>query len=465
MNDLFDLPPHRELPDATRNDARDKIVHGIRGERRSGRALLPISIAAAAVVLVGGAAGLVALQHTGGRTPTAPATASPAGHQVPPMVFGSGSGGTRVERPPADQLARCAAENSRKPAGRPDPAQWQPLFSTGDTGITVLAFRTSAGPLFCELTPAMVTLSSPTGAAAGSTPQPTFVTAFGTVAGVYRPLDPKRLSVFVKTTDKTSALGPQGWDQDGVFVVANAVRVPAQSLTITTASSIVQTSPDSLGPTGRQVVVPDTGRLAVAPTRDRPLTPADQTSPAGRRLAECLANKGGGLALEVGAVSAGEGGPAVDRAAWVPGASATTADHGTVQVATYDDLYAVCISNTQQRPDVTLHILDSSGTPLYTPANPYISVAEVANETTSKTGVGYDVSPLLALPGVVKVANVATVTLSEAGKRTITATVHNRTFVFTGEDLATYYRPNADPKGTLTLLSASGAVVAKVALH
>ena len=59
----------------------------------------------------------------------------------------------------------------------------------------------------------------------------------------------------------------------------------------------------------------------------------------------------------------------------------------------------------------------------------------------------------------------ATVTLSEPGKQTITATVHNRTFVLTGEDLATYYRPNADPKGTLTLLSASGAVVAKVALH
>jgi hypothetical protein len=309
----------------------------------------------------------------------------------------------------------------------------------------------------------MVTLSSPTSASAGNTPKPTFVTAFGTVAGVYKPTDPNRRLVYVKTTDRTRGLGLLGWDQGGVFVVINAVRVPAPSLTITTASTIVQTSPDSLSPTGRQVVVPDTGRLAVAPTQDRPLTPADQTSPAGRRLAECLANKGGGLTLGPNFFFAGEGGPAIDRAAWVPGASATTTEHGTVQMGTYGDLYAVCILNTQQQPSATLDILDSSGTQLYTPTNPYISVAEVAHETNASDG--YAIGPMIALPGVVRVANVATVTLSETGQPTIAATVHNRTFVMVGSGLKAYYRPNVDPRGTLTLLSASGAVVAKVALH
>jgi hypothetical protein len=460
MNDFFELPPDRELPDTTRHQARNRIVLGIRGERRAKRTLLPISIAAAAVVLVGGAAGLVALQQPGSQTSAASSTSSAVGHQAPPLVFGPGVGGTSVARPPADQLTRCAAENARKPAGRPDPSQWQPLFTTSRSGVSVIAFHTSSGPLFCELTPAMVTLSSPTSASAGTTARPTFVTAFGTVAGVYKRTGAQHL--FVKTTDRTSPLGGPAWDQDGVFVAVNAVRVPAPSLTITTAPAL--SGPDSATSAGHQVVVPDTGRLAVAPTQDRPLTPADQTSPAGRRLATCLANTGGGLAVEPGAFGAGDGGPAVDHAAWVPGASATTADGGTVQMGTYGDLFAVCTSNTRQQPNVTLDVLNTAGTPLYTAANPYISVAEVAHE--SKATDGYAVSPMVALPGVVKSAKVATVTLSDTGKPTITATVHSGgTFVLSGNDLKAYYRPNADPRGTLTMLSASGAVLATVSLH
>jgi hypothetical protein len=456
MNDLFDRPPDRELPDATRDRARNRIVLGIRGERRPRRALLPMSIAAAAVVLVGGAAGLVALQHSGSVPSAGPGTSSAVGRQAPPQVFGPALGGTFEGRPPAADIARCAAENARRPAGRPDPAQWQPLFTTRRSGMNVLAFHTSAGPLFCELTPAMVTLSSPTDAAAGATARPTFVTAFGTVAGVYQPAGPRHPLVWVKTTDRTSALGGLAWNQDGVFVAINAVRVPAPSLTITSAETFTSAR--------HQVVVPGTGRLAVAPTQDRPLTPADQTSPAGHRLAKCLANTGGGLAVEPEAFGAGGGGPAVDPAAWVPGASATTTEHGTVQLGTYGDLLAVCTINAQQQPDVTLAVLDTSGHPLYTAVNPYIAVAEMAHE--SKSDDGYDVGPLVALPGVVKSAKVATVTLSGPGKPTITATVHSGgTFVLTGDGLKTYHRPNADPRGTLTLLSASGATLATVSLR
>jgi hypothetical protein len=444
MNDLVNLPPHRELPDAKRNRARDRIVLGIWGERRGSRALLPISIAAAAVVLVGGTAGLVALHHQGRLAPAAAGTSSGVSRQSGPDVFGPDAGGTRAGGPPADQMARCAAENARQPAGRPDPAQWQPIFTTGSSGMRVAAFHTSAGPLFCELTPAMVTLSSPTSASAGPVARPTFVTAFGTVAGVVT-IDGFH-HLWVKTTDRTSQSGMLAWEDSGVFVAVNAVHVPAPSLTFTTVGKP--------GSAGRQVVVPGTRRLAVAPTRDRPLTPADQSSPAGRRLAECLANAGGGPAA---------GGPAVDRAAWVPGASATMADHETIQLSTYGDLFAVCTFDSRQRPDAPPSVMNTSGQPLYTAVNPYLSVAEVAFE--SKAADGFDVGPLLALPGVVKSAKVATVTLSGKGKPTLAATVHNGTFVMSGDDLKDYYRPNADPRGTLSVLSASGAVLATVSLH
>jgi hypothetical protein len=441
MNDLFNLPPDRELPDATRDQARDRIVLGLRGERRGSRALLPISIAAAAVVLVGGAAGLVALQHPGSR---APATASTASHQAAPDVFPFGFGDATLGRAPADQVTRCAAENARKPAGRPDPAQWQPILTTSAPGMSAIAFHTSSGPLFCELTPAMVTLSSPTSASAGAVPRPTFVTAFGTVAGVSKSATGFH-HLWVKTTDRTSQLGSLAWERDGVFISVNAVHVPAPSLTFTSADR-----PDAPG--HPVVVVPDAARLLVAPTQDRPLTPADQTSPAGHRLAECLPNTAGG-----------PGGPAVDRAAWVPGESATMTDHGTVQLGTYGGLLAVCTLNTQQNPAVSLSIVDTTRPQVYTADNPYISVAEVANETPAKDG--FDVGPPLALPGLVKSAKVATVTLSGKGKPTITTTVHSGTFLMSGADLETYYRPNADPHGTLTVRSASGAVLTTLSLR
>jgi hypothetical protein len=231
--------------------------------------------------------------------------------------------------------------------------------------------------------------------------------------------------------------------QDGVFVAANAVRVPAPSLTFTTV--------DDRDSAGRQVVVAGTGGLAVAPTRDRPLTPADQASPAGRRLAECLANTGGA--------------PTVDRAAWVPGDSATLADHETLQLGSYGGLLAVCTFDTRQHPDAPPSIEDSTTVNPYLAANPYVWVAEVARESPSQSGTGYDVGPLVALPGLVKSAEVATVTLSGTGKPTITATVHSGTFALSGSDLKAYFRPNADPRGTISVLSASGAVLATLSLH
>ncbi|HEX5120909.1 MAG TPA: hypothetical protein VFW65_37475 [Pseudonocardiaceae bacterium] len=438
MNDLFDLPPDRELPDATRDQARYDIVVGIRGERRRSRALLPISIAVAAVALIGGAAGLVAVDHPGSVPSAAPgasgAVSDQAASVVLPLHFATGT----VSTPSADQLARCAAQNARQPAGRPDPAQWQPFFTAFARGINVIAFHTSSGPLFCELTPTMVTLSAPTNVVAGATAQPTFVTAFGTVAGVVEP-GAGFHQLRVKTTDRTSEAGNPATEIGGVFIAANAVHVPAPSLTITAS--------DNPRSGGHQVVVPDAGRLAVAPTQDRPLTPADQSSPAGRRLAECLANASGGPA---------SGGPAVDRAAWVPGQSATLDDHETVQLGSDGDLLAVCTFGTQQHPDVSLAVEDNTSVNPYLAANPYLSVAEVAHAKT------YD---LIALAGLVKSADVATVTLSSSGKPTIMATVHNGTYVLSGSGIKDYVTPNVDPKGAITVRSASGDVLATLSLH
>jgi hypothetical protein len=201
------------------------------------------------------------------------------------------------------------------------------------------------------------------------------------------------------------------------------------------------------------MVVPDTGRLAVAPTQDRPLTPADQTSPEGRRLAECLANTDGPLAVGVAA-----GGPAADPAAWVPGESAPLNDHETVQLGTYGGLFAVCTFGTRQHTATSLAVLNTTSAAVnpYLTTNPYLSVGEVTHAKT------YD---LIALVGVVKSAKVATVTLSSKGKPTITATVHSGTFVLSGNDVDAYVTPNVDPRGTISVRSASGAVLARLSLH
>jgi hypothetical protein len=79
MTDDFGFPPDRTLPDAVRAQARDRIVQGIRAEprRRPSRALLPVSIAAGVVVLVGAVVGVVAVNHHGLVTvPANPAVSS-----------------------------------------------------------------------------------------------------------------------------------------------------------------------------------------------------------------------------------------------------------------------------------------------------------------------------------------------------------------------------------------------------
>jgi hypothetical protein len=74
----FGFPPDRRLPDSVRAQARTRIVAGLRAERRPRqvRALVPISIAAAVVVIVGGAVGLVVMNHNQPANPAAGPTSS-----------------------------------------------------------------------------------------------------------------------------------------------------------------------------------------------------------------------------------------------------------------------------------------------------------------------------------------------------------------------------------------------------
>jgi hypothetical protein len=447
MNDLFDLPPERELPDAVRTQARARIVAGIRGEdRRPRRALVPISIAAAAVVLVGGAAGLIAVHHDSGlTTPAGPAGSTAASGVndagiVPPeqayqVVDGSAS---------ADLTARCAAQNSRKPAGRADPTQWQPIFTATAQGLSVIAFHTSAGPLFCELTPASVTLSAPTDASAGDTAEPTFVTGFGTVAGV---VGPGVKWLYAKTTgDQTVKIGNVAVLRDGVFVVPNGVSVPAPSVTLTTFDTARPTGP------GRSLVV-NAGQLALAPTTDKPVPPADRASAGGQRLTNCFAHA--------------PGPPVIDPAAWNTGGSATLDDHETMQLGRYDGLLAVCTFDTRQQPDVSLSVHDgevllASG-PSGIDDNPYIVIGQAFYDFHTQPG-GADGSDVVAVIGFTKSAKVATVRLSRKGKPTITASVSSGTFVLPGVDLNDYETPSGPPT-MITVLDRSGAALTQLPLH
>ena len=217
--------------------------------------------------------------------------------------------------PPADD-ARCEAQANREPAGTPGPSQWHPILTATTHDVDVIAYRTQVGPVFCEVTPSTVTLSAPVRTTTASAVV-TFRGALGSVAGVagheYRYLYAKARG------DSTTKLGAQAVIEGGVFVVPDAM----------TTQSTVQltgfTTPQPIGP-GKTVGTTElTGATTVT---DRTVPPADQSSPGGQVLANCLAHD----PTE----------PIVVPSAWLPGASATLDAHESLQLGSFHGMLAAC---------------------------------------------------------------------------------------------------------------------------
>ena len=158
----------------------------------------------------------------------------------------------------------------------PELGQWRPLLTAHHNGVTVIAFATTAGPRFCELTPTTITLSRP-----GPVRPPagqaalTFHTMSGSMAGVIAP-EVTSLSL-ERPADRLAR--QSAVIADGIFAVPNA-------FTVTPAGLVFRANHNRTG----DIVTADALPSRTAGVADRPAPQADRESPAGRRLAAAVAD-------------------------------------------------------------------------------------------------------------------------------------------------------------------------------
>lgn len=255
MNDDFDLPTRREMP----NDLLDRLDVRLAGELDAIEAprrvrWTPIVVAAGVVAVVG--AGAVVLTNQGG-TGVQPASTAVMPPPPPPP------------KPPAEAaLDRCWAAVQAKglTARYPDRATWQPVIADVKPLVTVVAARAAGKPLFCETTSMTVTVTDPDVTPAGH--GVVLVSDRGTVAGVVDPNSPP-VHVDVRTANVETNDDVQ--PKDGLFVFNSSV--------------------------GRGTVTVDDAKVDHAPEPAVIHTvdlgpPGERTSDRGRALGTCLAGAG-----------------------------------------------------------------------------------------------------------------------------------------------------------------------------
>jgi hypothetical protein len=440
MSDPFDLPPERRLPEAVRVAARARIAAGLHagGAPAWNSGVAPVAIAMAVAALAAAAVGVTAVHHSWS---SAPAASTPRGN-------GSALSGNRFITPeerygvlegqaPADLAGRCAAA-----ARREAPEGWRPLLTAFARGASVIVYRTPAGPRFCELTPATVTLSAPLpNASAAGTVRPTFTTAFGTVGGV---IDPAFGKLMITAQDP-SHIQTQAVVRDGIFVLPN--EMPSHV-------GLALEPADSPKAQGRTVVIPANLMPAPArPTADRPQPPGDRTSAAGRRLAECFRRA--------------DGAPPVDPANWQPAATQALSDQESLQLGRYGDLLAVCrFDDPNAAEPVWLKVDDGTESDGYrdleVAPNPFVATTTVFYGFQARAD-GSSTSDTVAVTGLTRSPEVATVRISRPTSPPVVATVRNGTFVLPGIHLneGTYEQRQ---RTEITVLDAAGTVLARLAM-
>ncbi|MTD53907.1 hypothetical protein [Amycolatopsis pithecellobii] len=424
MNDLFDLPSERPLPDAVRIRARQRVLNGIRQDHGRGRWAM---VAAAVVIL--------ALVVSAGSFAIRQGDSRPVGESGPPPT-----GNTwltpdeqyEVQRgvaPPA-VAARCAAQ---RPA---EAVRWQPLLTASLHGVTVVAFATSEGPVFCETTPATVTVSAPAGGDTGGDVRATFISSLGTVAGVMNP----QFTTLSVGPGAGSAERSLAGVENGVFVVPNGLPRGSRGLTF-----YVGGSPKAQG--GARSVPPGAIPAAVPAVTDRPGTPGERSTPDGRRLDDCFARSPF---------------PVADAADWQPTYSQALNEHETAQLGKYGSLLAICIIDDSPRGSgVRLKIDDETAGNGFrdheaTPG-PLLFTTSVFYAFRGKPS-GASVSDTVAVAGMTKSPNVVSVSLSRRESAPVQSPVHNGTFLLPDVDLGEKV-PGAEPTSTITAYDAQGQVL------
>jgi hypothetical protein len=442
MIDHLDLPPERELPEQVRAVARDRLLAGMRDNPgRASRTMVPLAIAATVIMLAAIAVGFTALSGVGAHV-SAASQYLKTDRELPPEDTDAAYH-VRHGTAPADLAGRCLAQAHRDPAGRPAPEQWQVLLTATYLDDTVIAYRTSAGAVFCEVTPTTVALSQP-GAPATSTARPTFITSFGTVAGT---IDPGYRAAWVgqRLVGQLYAVDRDHYQsaviEDGVFLLPDATTVSGNGLELGVAPT--QAAADM-----RTFTVPQ-GQLpaVVHPTTDdaSALPPANQQTPAGRRVTACL---NGPNSI-----------PVVAPGSWIPGAYLRLDENESVQVASLGakrNLLVVCTQRTGQPVD--FFVFDQDG---------YYSVDTVdSNELITATEVPYNFQPLPAggigsqdgsIVGQVLSADVASVRMTWPGGPNLSAVMQAGTYVLPGYNVNDPSLRGGRP--TITAIDAHGKVL------
>jgi hypothetical protein len=319
------------------------------------------------------------------------ATLPPPPEPAPPRSFTLTAANRSHARPGwADEqdIRRCAS-------AYPEAGEWRPLLTAHHNGVTVIAFATTDGPRFCELTPATITLSHPgeVSPVAGQA-RLTFHTASGTMAGVVAPgvtsLSLERPADLLARQHAVIA--------DGIFVVPNA-------LTVTPAGLVFRVNHNRTGDIVAAAALPGRSVAAV----DRPAPPADRESPAGRRLAA--------------AIAAADAPPVADPGQWAPGAYLALTDAEQVQLGRYGNLLGWHVTHR----DGGLFVFE------FGPRQCPLGEFAVVGETITATRFYYDFrgnsSGTVAITGLVHDDRAASITLSRRGKPDAQAVIGGGTFV------------------------------------
>ncbi|SFP88075.1 hypothetical protein SAMN05421810_103716 [Amycolatopsis arida] len=370
------LPPRRELPPQVADRIYASVRAGMPTPQRA-RSRAPLTVAAAVVLLAGGAVAV----NTG------------VDH-VPAATEDTAT------------LDRCwsAIEQSGRTAEFPDRGSWQQLFQEQLEATTMTAIRAGTRTVFCETSLTTVSVSAPIDSLESEGDDRVrglLTTPAGTVVVAGRDIE----DMDVRTRDRVLTYddGPDAYEtalmsaaRDGVFVGSLAtndltrVDLVAQP---DSRSGLQDTSspPVPIAPPPPAVFVEDVAAQATYTTEEE------------LALMECLHRPGNG------------GGPVIDAPTWQAGAlldyEISTEDHRTTRTRTVLAVNARGTMSCQLNPIWGISYFPSPSDP---PDNP---IRVLSSESRS---------PGMALSGDID-EGVTTLAISVQG-RTVTTEVRNRTF-------------------------------------
>ncbi|GAB2837006.1 hypothetical protein [Lentzea nigeriaca] len=375
------LPENRTLPGDVRLRARRRLSEGM--NPRPGTRT-PLLIAAGVSLLAAG--GVVAGQALYG------GNAELAGPSYPYNGQFVGKDLTvvnHVERGTVnpDALARCvAAANEHPPA-----AEWQPIATSRRNGLTLTAFRSPAGVFFCANTATTTTISAPADTKLDQGARQVkvlFTTPTGALAGLASP-DVRFLSL--------SRIGDNGWNNAEAALVDGLFLAPSGYTKAENGSkALVNGSDFAL----RGVPKPTPSVV------DRPLPPADRSTPEAQKLAECLRDR-----------------PVPDADQFEVGVTAKVSAAGTLRLGRFGGVLLYCLDGGETLRGSAVEADDMGEFPARTVA----AISAFYDFVGSEAGGSQ--SSHMAAVGLVTDDRVASITYTRPGTADVPASISNGTFV------------------------------------